>query len=225
MPKLTLLHTSPVHIATFDHLLAELAPDLPVAHLVDESLLQEARSAGEITPQLAQRIAATLQATFDQEQTVVLCTCSTIGGCAEAIGAQIGQPVLRVDRAMADQAVALGQRIVVMAALTSTLAPTRQLLEAAARQAGKAITLVEVLCEGAWAKFEQGDQAGYWQRIAAELRRSTGLGDVIVLAQASMAGAVALCPELTIPILSSPRLGLAAALQRLEQIAHPARTK
>jgi hypothetical protein len=216
-PTLTLLHTSPVHIATFDHLLAELAPNIPATHLVDESLLQEARTAGQITPQLAQRIMTTLQAAFDQEQTVVLCTCSTIGGCAEAVGAQIGRPVLRVDRAMADQAVALGQHIVVIAALASTLTPTRQLLEAAGQQANKPITLVEVLCEGAWARFEQGDQAGYWQMIAAELRRSARLGDVIVLAQASMAGAVPLCHELTIPILSSPRLGLAAALALLQR--------
>ena len=38
---------------------------------------------------------------------------------------------------------------------------------------------------------------------------------MIVLAQASMAGAAALCPDLAIPILSSPRLGLEAALARL----------
>lgn len=218
MPKLTLLHTSPVHIATFNQLLVELAPDVQATHLVDESLLQEARTAGQITPQLAQRIAAALQSSFEQEPTVVLCTCSTIGGCAESIGLQNGQPVLRVDRAMADRAVALGQRIVILAALASTLTPTRQLLEDAARQAGKAITLVEVLCEGAWIRFEQGDQPGYWQRIAEEIQRSAELGDVIVLAQASMAGALPLCENLTVPILSSPRLGLSAALDALRRL-------
>lgn len=222
MPKLTLLHTSPVHIATFNQLLVELAPDVQVTHLVDESFLQEARDAGQITPQLTERIAATLQTSFEQESTVVLCTCSTIGGCAESIGHQLGQPVLRVDRAMADQAVTLGQRIVILAALASTLAPTRQLLEDAAKQAGKAITLIEILCAGAWSRFEQGDQPGYWQMIATEIHRSANLGDVIVLAQASMAGAILLCADLTIPILSSPRLGLAAALQWLAQGQHPA---
>ena len=96
---LTFLHTSPVHIATFDGLLAELAPHVPARHLVDESLLREARAAGMITLELEQRIAATVSDAIEDQAAVVLCTCSTIGGCAEEIGQQasgdaaaIGQP-------------------------------------------------------------------------------------------------------------------------------------
>jgi hypothetical protein len=37
-------------------------------------------------------------------------------------------------------------------------------------------------------------------------------GDVVVLAQASMAGAAPLCAGLPLPVLSSPSLGLEAAL-------------
>ena len=42
MPTITFLHTSPVHIKTFNALVDKLAPDIPVRHIVDESLLQEA---------------------------------------------------------------------------------------------------------------------------------------------------------------------------------------
>jgi hypothetical protein len=41
---------------------------------------------------------------------------------------------------------------------------------------------------------------------------------VIVLAQASMAPAAALLPELTTPVLASPRTGLLAALDRLSRM-------
>ncbi|MEZ5259297.1 MAG: hypothetical protein R2705_21175 [Ilumatobacteraceae bacterium] len=40
------LHTSPVHVATFDGLVAEVAPGRGVEHLVDETLLDRARDHG-----------------------------------------------------------------------------------------------------------------------------------------------------------------------------------
>src|SRR6478752_942539 len=102
---LAFLHTSPVHIATFDRLLAEIDPGVVARHIVDESLLDEARAAGEITPALEQRIAAALRDASGPDGAVVLCTCSTIGGSAEAAGSRVGRVVLRVDRPMAERAV------------------------------------------------------------------------------------------------------------------------
>jgi hypothetical protein len=206
---LTFLHTSPAHIATFEQLLAELAPDIPVQHLVDVRLLDDARTFG-LTPDLTERIARTLDAAG---AAVVVCTCSTIGGAAEQAYRADGPAILRIDRPMAERAIAAGSRIIIAATLASTLAPTRQLLLDVARQAGKAVTLIDVLCEGAWAYFERDDQRAYLEAIAGCLRQAAPAGDVIVLAQASMAAATALCPDLGIPILSSPRLGLEAAIQ------------
>lgn len=210
--QLVFLHTSPVHIATFDRLVGELAPEIPVQHLVDESLLQEARTTG-ITAQLAQRVTDRVVDGLGADGAVMLCTCSTIGGCAEAVSQGTERPVLRVDRAMAEKAVALGSHIVVVAALASTLTPTRQLLLEVAAALAKPVQIDEVLCADAWTKFEQGDQAGYLHAIAACLRDYAAKGDVIVLAQASMADAAKLCADLSVPILSSPRLGLEAAIE------------
>jgi hypothetical protein len=209
---LAFLHTSPVHIATFDRLLAEIDPRVTARHVVDESLLEEARTAGTITPALEQRIAAALDDAGGPDGAVVLCTCSTIGGSAEAAGRYAGRVVLRVDRPMAERAVALGDRILVAAALESTLAPTCALILQAAQAGGKPIDLRELLCDSAWAFFERGDLAGYAQAIAQALRAGARDADVIVLAQASMAAAAPLCADLGIPILSSPRPGLEAAL-------------
>jgi hypothetical protein len=210
--SLALLHTSPVHIATFSRLLAELDPSISARHIVEEDLLNTARAAGHITPALEQRIASAVSDAGAPDDTVVLCTCSTIGGSAEAAGARAGQAVLRVDRPMAERAVALGSRILVAAALASTLTPTHELILDAASRAGKPIELTELLCTPAWALFEAGDLAGYAQAIAEALRAGAGDAEVIVLAQASMATAALLCADMGLPILSSPRLGLEAAI-------------
>ena len=221
MKTLTFLHTSPVHIATFERLIAEIEPAVPVKHIVDESLLQDARAFG-ITLELIERITRTIQQAIDDDAAVVMCTCSTIGGSAEQLAMVLTRPILRIDRAMAERAVALGSRIVVAVALTSTLEPTRQLLLDAAAKAGKTISIVDLLCEGAWERFEHGDHSGYVQIIAASLHDAAWMGDVLVLAQASMSDAAALCGDLPIPILSSPQPGLEAAIQayHAENAAH-----
>jgi hypothetical protein len=213
------LHTSPVHIATFDRLLAEIDPSILARHMVDEDLLNAARAASTINPALEQRIAAAVRRAGGPDGAVVLCTCSTIGGSAEAAGTHTAHTVLRVDRPMAERAVALGRRILLAAALASTIGPTSELIHEAARRAGKQIELIELLCEPAWALFESGDHAGYAQAIAEALRAAAGAADVIVLAQASMAGASPLCADLGIPILSSPRLGLEAAIAACYNVA------
>jgi hypothetical protein len=181
----------------------------------------------KLTPQLAQRIQQRHIEAMDDDTAVVLCTCSTIGGWAEQTVLPNGQGVIRVDRPMAEEAVKIAcegdGRIVVAAALESTLAPTNDLIMQVAQEQGIEVSVRPLLCVGAWERFEAGDQAGYWASIAETLHKefagNNALAleapacDVIVLAQASMAGAAALCADLPVPILSSPRLGLEAAVR------------
>ncbi|MGC0328270.1 hypothetical protein RKD23_001260 [Streptomyces sp. SAI-170] len=206
---LALLHTSPVHVPVFDALRDETHPGLALRHLVDEDLLIRARSDGP------EAVAADVRALVEQAVAdgarAVLCTCSTIGGTAEAAAASAGVPVLRVDRPMAAAAVAAGPRIVVLAALESTLAPTAELIEDEARRGGRPAEVRLVLVEDAWPHFESGDTDSYLRLIATTADTVTD-ADAIVLAQASMAPAHALTTT-RVPVLSSPRPGLTAAAQ------------
>ena len=212
---LTLLHTAPANLATFDRLLAELAPDVEAKHVLASELLDDARVTG-ITSDLHARIGEAVSVAVDNGAAVVLCTCSTIGGSAEAASLPAGAAVLRVDRAMAEAAIAVGGRIGVAAALESTLAPTKELLRQVADTAGADVTLHRILCTEAWPLFEAGDRDGFLAAVADTVRAGSAGCDVVVLAQASMAGAADLLGDLPIPVLSSPRLGLEAALALLK---------
>ena len=177
------LHTSPVHIATCNALLAELAPTIPVQHVVDESLLTDARAAGGVTPDVARRLDARIQS-LSTSTCVVVCTCSTIGAYAEIAQVDPGTKVLRIDRAMAERAVWMGRHIVLAATLASTIEPTRNLLLSAARAAQKDVWIQELLIEQAWRQFESGNLEAYAQTIADRLLEAASEIDVIVLAQA-----------------------------------------
>lgn len=208
MVTLGLLHTSAVHVPVFDGLRDADHPGLELRHHVAEELLARARREGPDAVAPAVR-AALAQAARDGAA-AMLCTCSTIGGVAERAGADLGLPVVRVDRPMAAAAVAAGDRVVVLAAVASTVGPTSALVEEEARRAGRDVTVRAELVDRVWARFEAGDAEGYARGVARAVREVRD-ADVIVLAQASMAGAAALVPEVRVPVLSSPRPGLAAA--------------
>ena len=200
MATIGYLHTADVHVETFRALTAERGQqDL---HLVDATLLADARAHG-VDADLEARVADRLRELAARGPDVIVCTCSTLGGIAERV--PLGVPVLRLDRPMAEAAVALGGRIAVVASTESTLAPTRDLLLECAADAD--VTLAP--CLGAWAFFEAGDLDGYHQAVAAHVR--TLDADVIVLAQASMAPAAALLGDFGHPVLSSPISAVDAA--------------
>ncbi|MFI1758897.1 aspartate/glutamate racemase family protein [Streptomyces sp. NPDC020571] len=203
---LALLHTSPVHVPVFDALRDAAHPGLELRHHVDAGLLERARRDGPEA--VAASVAAALTRAVAEGARAVLCTCSTIGGVAEAAAAGVGVPVLRVDRPMAAAAVAVGPRVLVLAALESTLAPTAALIEEEARRADRPVEVRTRLVEGAWSRFEAGDGEGYLRRIAEAADSATG-ADVIVLAQASMAPARE-STNVRVPVLASPAPGLAA---------------
>ena len=201
-------------MASFGQLAAELDATVPVEHAVNEALLADVVAAGTMTPVLQARIVAAVHALVEQGAGVVLCTCSTIGGAAE--GAAVGDraSVMRVDRPMAEAAVDSGRRSLVAAARASTLTPTLALLGQVAERRGSPLNAQTLLCEGAWAHFERGDRTSYASTIARQIRSAAAPGDVVVLAQASMAPAAELLQGESLQVLSSPRLGVAAALQR-----------
>ncbi|MGD9935063.1 MAG: aspartate/glutamate racemase family protein [Dehalococcoidia bacterium] len=208
--RIGFLHTAEVHVGTFERLVRERAPGAHLVHVVDESLLADARARGGVDPDLHARILARLAEAGDGVEALV-CTCSTISGDAEAAAAGLGMPVVRVDRPMAERAVAAGSRIAVIAAVESTVAPTVALLEDVAEKTGRTPEIEPCLVPGAWELFEAGDMSGYHDAVARAVEAVRSDSDAVVLAQASMA-AVAARFEGNPPVLSSPVLAVEAAL-------------
>jgi len=149
---------------------------------------------------------------------VVLCTCSTVGPGADDAAKMTATKVMRVDRPMAEDAIRRGGRICVTATVETTLGPTLDLLMEAAEKAGVEADLTPVVFEEARAKLMSGDTESYARIIAEGLHRVAEDSDVIVLAQASMAPALAQCQDIKIPILTSPRSGLEAAIEAYKVI-------
>jgi len=209
---ISFIHTGEVHINKFGPLVAELDPTLRVNHVVDESLLIHAQKFG-VDSWLETHLKSHLEA-LSLVSHVIVVTCSSIGGIAETLGELNGCKIQRIDKAMADFAIQNGKEILVMAALESTLAPTRELLVQSMNTLGSQSTLTFCHVENAWKYFLSGNMEQYYEKISKAITSNANTCDLIVLAQASMSE-VEHKVHVSIPVISSPRLGVQRAIDSL----------
>ena len=211
MPTLGLIHNSPVLAPIFSEIAARVIPDVRILHFVDESTIKNTIAAGHLQKATMRQVIRLVGSAFDAGCDIALVTCSSIGRAVDMAAELYDQPVLRVDRPMAEKAVATGRRIGVIATLSTTLQPTADLIRRVAAEQGKDVEIVEHVCDGAFAAVMTGDGATHDRIVGAALTGAMQGMDVIVLAQASMARVVAALPDgaITAPVLASPELGIA----------------
>lgn len=219
--KVGMVHSVASLVPVFNELASELLPGVEVIHLVDEGLLKDILASGQLTPSMARRFG--LLASFAEESgaEVVMLTCSSLAPLVDEAKDMVKVPLLKVDEAMADEAVKLGERVGVIATAYTTLKPTSDLIKTRAALQEKEIAVETVLCEGAFDALRRGDLETHDHTVKDRLNNLMGRVDVVVLAQASIARVAAQIPEeeLRVPILSSPRLGVQRLKEKLESLA------
>lgn len=215
--RVACLHTVESNVAVLEaaaDALRQSGKHVSLSHTVRPDLLKRAEAKGGLTDEIRDE-AAELLRDLASGADVVLLTCSTVGPAAERADLLAPVPVLRVDEALASEAIARASaspghhsRVAVLCAVQTTMEPTQELFERMADGTGVHISMH--LAPGAWEAFRAGDVPAYHRLVAEAADRLYAAGeDVVALAQASMAGAAALCTR-GIP-LTSPGAGLAAA--------------
>lgn len=211
--KLAFVHTGSVLVPAFTKLAAEIMPEIPTFHMVDESLIKNTIAAGSLTKTTIRRLIALIGSAAEGGATAVMVTCSSMGRGITLARELFDFPILRVDEAMAERAVLDGRRIGVAATVRTTLEPTLDLLRETASRLALDVELKPVLCSEAFDAVMAGDGARHDALVLEMLKTLRQEVDLVVLAQASMARIVP--PSGGAPILSSPELAVRQARERL----------
>ena len=210
MPKkAVIIHTSFVSIEKLKTLCANNLPGVTVHHIVDDSLLAEVMENNGITSGITERMGYYVQSAEIIGADVVLSQCSSMGEAIDIVQKSTKIPLLKIDQAMAEQAVEMGEKIAVVATVASTLKPSCNLLLQVAKERGRKIELQKILVDGALdILLRKGNKEMHNSMVLEKIKSLDGSCDVIVLAQGSM---VVLLPELAhikTPILTSPESGI-----------------
>jgi len=212
---LAFLHTAAVHVPNFTGIVRDIDPRVPIRHSVREDLFARALADGRVTEGTRVDTQTEVQRLVAEGARVVLCTCSTLGSAAEETPGVSQAHVIRVDRPMAERAVATARPILLVAATPTAMATALALLSEAAQ--GRPLPVArELMCAAAWERFQAGDSSGYATALASAVDEHARANDVVMLAQASMAPAAALVRRSDVEVLTSPGVGVRAALALLD---------
>ena len=192
MKKIAFVYTSMGGLVeTTRKLAAERLPGVETVHIADSGLVGDIIRAGEITP------AAGADA--------IVCACSSVGAITEMADMLLDVPVIRIDQAMIDEAVANYDRIGVLASVESTIGPTTDCIRRAALRAGREVSIVARVAQGAYQAQSAGNREEHDRLLmACAMEMHEGI-DALLLAQGSMARMEQpLAEALGKPVLSSP---------------------
>ncbi len=219
MKKAAIFHTSAGTLALMQNLTKEIMPDVEIMHIVEDSMIKDVMKNGGPTPAINSRIEHYVQCAQKAGCQIFLTACSSIGGSVEQCQFVSSIPVMRIDEAMADEAIQTGKKIAVLATVETTLKPTLEFISRKATQSGKTIEVVSHLMADAFTAFLAGDLATHDKIVSAGLQEAIGNKcDVIVLAQASMARVLDSMDKPSVPVLTSPERGIRLLKKCVDQL-------
>ena len=189
MPKrVFLVHPTPLALPPVDEAFKTLWREAQIVNLLDESLYADVGANGELTPGLYARVANLFRHCEASGADGILFSGSTFGPAVEEGRKGIKVPVLRIEEAMMDEAVARGGSILVVSTQKRALPVVRTTLDQSARRAGRTPEIRELWVAGARDALNAGDSDKH-DRLIAEQSAAAGNFDTIVLGMISMAPA------------------------------------
>ena len=215
MTTIVVVHTGPVTVQPIKEQFNELMSEARVINIVDDSLLNDVRSAGHLTPEVTSRIYSYMQNAQSMGADLILNACSSVGEATDLLRRMIRTPIIKVDEVMAEEASRIGQRVGVVATVSTTLEPTVRLIRKKAAENKRDVTVVERIADGAFDALLAGDAARHDDILTRTIVALMDEVDVVVLAQVSMARLVPLLGSTKVPVLASPQSGVAEVRRAL----------
>jgi Asp/Glu/hydantoin racemase len=195
----------------------EIAPEIKVYNMIDDSLIQECIREGFVTKGVKRRLLQHFVVAEQMGADAILSTCSSMGEVVDMARQFCETPIVKIDEDMAIEAVSKYQRLGVLATIPTTLNPTMKLLETKARELGRKVEVVNGLANGAYQALVAGRPEEHDRLILEQAVKIADAADAIVLAQGSMGRMMESLKEKTgKPVLASPPFAARAVKALLE---------
>ncbi|MGP6085907.1 aspartate/glutamate racemase family protein [Antarctobacter jejuensis] len=212
-PRLVLIHATRLAMEPIETALRANWPEVEVLPILEEGLSIDRAKPEACDADLDRRIVALARYAEGLHPDGILYTCSAFGAGIEQAARSSPVPVLKPNESMFKQALALGDRAVMIYTFPPAVAGMEQEFRHDAAALRPSATIRSVLAPGAREALQAGDAAEH-DRIIAATAAAVQDADVILLAHFSMAPAGPACRAVTaLPVLTSPEAAIAEMKQ------------
>lgn len=183
---IALIHNSQVIIEQVKDAFNRIFPDADLINIMDESLLRDIKTKGEIDYLGFRRICRYALCAEDLGADAAMMTCSSLCEAVYAAKPMIKIPAFAINEPMSKKAVSLGTNIGVLGTLKSVLEPTVRLILKKAEESKRPVKLKKALCEAAFEALLSGDTNKHDKLLLTEVEKLSKSVNVMVFAQGSM---------------------------------------
>lgn len=217
MKKIFAIHTSNVSYYDLKDLFNKYGSDIEYHNIVDDSLLDEVKANGHITPAIISRMCQYFKIAESLGADLIFNQCSSVGEAADIAAKCVSIPVVKIDEAMAEKAVSIGNKIAVIATVASTVGPSTRLVETKAKLLNKDCKVDPILVDGALDILMKEKNVEKHNKLVIDaINAASEDHDVIILAQGSMTAILPYLGETKVPVLTSPEIGVQKAINVLK---------
>ncbi len=216
----TFIHTSPAAIPPLSDYYRLYAQDLEITNLLDDGILRYfARQMESAAEARFTEMLCSARDNYNAE--LALVTCSSVSrSVIHRLADAIGLPIVKIDDALAHQAVTTGSKLGVLVTFPPTQAVTAKLLRETAADHGVEVDLTLRVLPEAYEALLNGHAERHDELMLQAVRELAEKPlDAIVFAQVSMARLLPKLPHLPMPVLSSLPASLSAIRQALPAAA------
>jgi len=215
--KVVLIHTSPVSLNDLKDLFHKILPDVEMINIIDDSLLEEVKSNGGLTPAIIRRMNTYVAVAESMHPDLIFNQCSSVGEAFDLARKEVSCKTLRIDEAMCEKAVAQGTVIGVVATVASTVKPSCNLVKHKAAEIHKEVIVKDYLVDGALeVLMKEHNVEKHNALVKAAIEKAEEECDVVVLAQGSMTAILPFLGATKKPVLTSPRFAVEKIKEMLE---------
>lgn len=185
-PKIALISSTRAVFASMDAALRSVFPEAEAIHLLDETLLVLFREDGGLSVRSRQRALRMALAAQEAGAEGILVTCSSLSPAVDELRPFISVPVVPIDESMVEHVVQSAATLALIASAETVLKSVEPLVQAKARQFGRAVSIRRVLKEDLWPLLKK-DPASFYRRVGEACTDAARQSEAVVITQVSMA--------------------------------------
>ncbi|MCM3550781.1 aspartate/glutamate racemase family protein [Alkalihalobacillus clausii] len=209
--KIGLIHATMNSVGPILESFSSTNENVDLVNFMDEGLIYELNETNTVTTRMILRLSELAGKAVESHVDAILFTCSSFTPFVPKIAELVSVPVLSSDISMLEKAVELSEKINVIATVNAAGPTTKRMIEEVAKQKGKEVTVEARVLTEAFEALQKGNPKKHDQLIQREIE-NIGNDDVTVLAQYSMARAVANDNLMFDHVLTGPQVSAEAII-------------
>jgi Asp/Glu/hydantoin racemase len=194
----------------------EIFPEAQILHLLDETLLEDFRQEGGISPRSRRKALQMALIAQDSGVDGILVTCSTLSPSVDDFRPFLSAPVVKIDEPVVEWVVQSSRSIALVATADTVLRSVEPLVLEKARQSGREISIRRVVKKDLWPLLTK-EPAAFYREIGQAAAQAAKECEAVILTQVSIAPALDYVdPSVRDRVYASPRYAVRELRRILE---------